>query len=113
MLQFQRVYSGNNEVTELYSDFHGGFALGRVHIIPLAKLSTDVCINTGKKSILSVWLRIVSYTGAITSCIIEMLEEEKNLKFIVTVDVTKIFSLLHLLVTVFRSFGSLTKIDRY
>lgn len=36
----------------------------RVHIIPLAKLSTDVCINTGKKSILSVWLRIVSYTGA-------------------------------------------------
>lgn len=47
----------------------------------------------------------------LTSCIIEMLEEEKNLKFIVTVDVTKIFSLLHLLVTVFRSFGSLTKID--
>lgn len=46
----------------------------------------------------------------LTSCIIEMLEE-KNLKFIVTVDVTKTFSLLHL-VTIFRSFGSLTKIEK-
>lgn len=81
----------------------------RVHIIPLVKLSTGVSINTGK----NVFFRWRScHIQVLTSCIIEMLEEEKNLKFIVTVDVTKTFSLLHL-VTIFRSFGSLTKRERF
>lgn len=83
----------------------------RVHIIPLAKLSTGVCINTGEEK------KMYSFGGdhviqVLTSCIIEMLEEEeKNLKFIVRRDVTKTFSLLHL-VTILRSFGSLTKTER-
>lgn len=62
VLQFLRVYSGNNEVTELCSDFHGWLASGReITLFHLQNHLLDVCINRGKRNALSVGLGIVSY----------------------------------------------------
>lgn len=61
MLQFLRVYSGNNEVTELCSGFEGWLAMGReITLFHLQYHLLDVGINSGKRNALSVGLEIMS-----------------------------------------------------
>lgn len=62
MLQFLRVYSGNNEVTELCSDFHSWLALGReIMLFHLQNHLLGARINSGKRNAFSEGLGIVLY----------------------------------------------------